>query len=81
MSAALEQLEQQIMALPPEERARLIGKMWESLGDTTIPYVTDEWRAELERRGRELDSGRASIISGDQVMREARERIQSVRHK
>lgn len=77
MSPSLEELEQQVMALPPEQRARLVDKLWESLGDTTVPYLSDEWRAELERRRRELDEGKVTVIPGDEVMRKARERVKA----
>jgi putative addiction module component (TIGR02574 family) len=74
MSATLEQLEQQIMALPPKERAQLVDKLWDSLGGTTIPYLSDE----LERRRRDLETGKVKAVPGDQVMREARKRLKAL---
>ena len=81
MGATLEQLEQQIMALPPKERAQLVDKLWNSLGGTTIPYLSDEWRDELERRRRDLETGKVKAVPGDQVMREARKRLKALQHK
>ena len=69
------------MALPPKERAQLVDKLWESLGGTTIPYLSDEWRDELERRRRDLETGKVKAVPGDQVMREARKRLKALQHK
>lgn len=69
------------MALPPKQRAQLVDKLWESLGDTTYPYLSDEWRAEIERRCAEIDEGKVKPIPGDQVMREARKKVHQPGHR
>jgi putative addiction module component (TIGR02574 family) len=81
MSATLEQIEAQALALPPEKRARLVDKLWQSLGDTTVPYLDEAWKAEIERRCRELDEGKAKPIPGDEVMREARRKLEQLRRE
>jgi len=78
MSATFKKLEQQIMALPPKKRAQLVDKLWDSLGGTTIPCLSDEWREELQRRRRDLETGRVKAVPGDQVMREARKRLKAL---
>jgi putative addiction module component (TIGR02574 family) len=72
MSAVLEKIERQALALPPKERAQLVDKLWESLGDTTCPVLSEDWKAEIERRCAEIDGGKVKLIPGEQVMREAR---------
>ncbi len=81
MSATLEQIETEALALPPAKRARLVDKLWESLGDTTYPFLSKEWKAEIERRCRELDEGTVKPIPGDRVMREARRKLRQLRRK
>lgn len=81
MSANLEQIEQEVLALPPKERARLVEKLWEGLGDTTCPELGEEWKAEIERRCREIDEGTAQMIPGEQVFREVHDLLQSMRRK
>ncbi len=81
MSAALEQIEQQALALPPQERAQLVDKLWESLGDTTYPYLSKEWRSEIDRRCGEVDEGKVKMIPGELVMREARRKLKQLRRK
>jgi len=38
--------------LPPHERAELVDKLWDSLGDTTYPLLNQNWSAEIEPRAR-----------------------------
>jgi putative addiction module component (TIGR02574 family) len=71
MSAALQQIEREALALPAQERAQLVDKLWESLGDTTYPVVSEEWLAEIERRRRELLQGKVMPVAGEDVSRKA----------
>ena len=75
MSAPLEQIEREALELPPEQRARLVDTLWESLGDTTCVALNDEWTAEIERRRRELLEGKAKPVPGEEVSRRAWERV------
>ena len=70
MSATFEQIEQEALSLPPEERARLAGKLWESL-DVTVP-ISESWKREIERRERQVDEGEVALIRGETVLQEAR---------
>lgn len=81
MDASIEQIEREALELPPEQRARLVDRLWESLDDTTVPGLSKEWQAEIEKRGREIDEGRVGLIPGEQVMREAREIVARKRRK
>jgi len=71
MSATIEQIEKQVLALPAEERAQLVDKLWESLGDTSYPILSEEWKLEIERRRRELLDGRVKAVPGVDVARKA----------
>jgi putative addiction module component (TIGR02574 family) len=71
MNVTLEQIERTALALPAKERAQLVDKLWESLGDTTYPVVSEEWLAEIERRRQELVEGKARRVSGEEVSRQA----------
>jgi putative addiction module component (TIGR02574 family) len=81
MSATVEQLERDALALPPQERARLTEKLWASLQDTTCLEVSQEWLDEIERRCKEIDEGRAQMIPGEEVLREARVLLDRSRSK
>ena len=71
MSLTLQQIEKQVLALPAEERAQLVDKLWESLGDTSYPILSEEWKVEIERRRRELLEGRVKAVPGEDVSRKA----------
>ena len=79
MSATLEQIEQEALALPAKERAQLVDKLWESLGDTTYPVLGKAWLAEIERRRQELLQGKVKPIPGEEVSRKAWETAKSTR--
>lgn len=56
--------------LDPEERLRLIEKLWESLCEhLEVVPVTAAQRSELDRRLDELDSGMAEAVPWDEVRR------------
>jgi putative addiction module component (TIGR02574 family) len=78
-SATLERIEREALALPVKERAQLVDKLWESLGDTTCLVLNEEWNAELERRRRNLIEGKARVVPGEEVSRKAREIVNSPR--
>jgi putative addiction module component (TIGR02574 family) len=67
----MEQIEREALELPPEQRARLVDKLWESLGETTEPVLSQEWQMEIERRRREILEGNVKAVPGDEVSRRA----------
>ena len=75
MSATLEQIELDALALSPRERADLVGKLWESLDYTPYPALSQEWQVEIERRRSEVREGKVTPIRGEEVSRKARELV------
>lgn len=54
-------------SLSPEERLRLLERLWDSLSDSDLP-LTDPQRAELDRRLDELDREGPRGIPWDEVL-------------
>ena len=79
MSATLEEIEREALALPAKERSQLVDKLWESLGDTTFPVLSKEWLVEIEHRRQELLQGTVKPIPGEEVSRKAWETAKSTR--
>ncbi|MBM4079425.1 MAG: addiction module protein, partial [Planctomycetes bacterium] len=48
---------QEALRLPSEARAALAGALLDSLDDGVDEHAEDAWRAEIDRRVAELDSG------------------------
>jgi len=61
------------LALPPEGRAALIDSLIESLDQTIEEGAEEAWRAEIELRLQQIDSGAVELIS----WRAARQRLRS----
>ena len=57
-----------INAMEPEERLRLIGDLWDSLSASPRDVsLTPDQRAELDRRLDRLESGKAKLVSWDEL--------------
>ena len=67
-----QQLNAEVLALTPLERAELAEKLIESLDFTTNDEVQQAWQAEATRRRNEIRSGRVKTISGETVFAEIR---------
>jgi putative addiction module component (TIGR02574 family) len=65
------QIEKTALDLPPAERAQLVDKLWDSLGDTSYPILSPEWQAEIERRRRDILEGLVTPVAGEDVSRKA----------
>jgi putative addiction module component (TIGR02574 family) len=53
------------------ERLELIDALWESVPPSAFPPLSDEWRAEIERRSAEINAGKVATIPWEQVRDEA----------
>lgn len=74
MSRNSQQLTDEAMALPPEERASLAEKLLESLDEEDQERIDAAWVAEAQRRIQALDSGQMGTVPADEVFRRLRER-------
>lgn len=76
MSSKTEHLMKQTLELPSQVRAFLAEKLLESL-DFEEPFdLSSEWREEIDRRCRQIDEGRVQLTAGDEVFKEAVQRLQ-----
>lgn len=57
------------------DRIQLIDAIWDTLPPDSLPPLTDEWIAEIQRRSAEYDSGSAKTVPWEQVKAEALRRI------
>ena len=71
VSTTVQEIEREALALPPDQRAQLVDKLWDSLGDTTYPALSQSWIAEIERRRKQLAEGQAKSVPGEEVSRHA----------
>jgi putative addiction module component (TIGR02574 family) len=76
MSEAATKLLEQLLRLPEGERRQIADRLRESCGDEGSPADDPEFQAELQRRLDSVAGGTAELIDGEQVFREARERLQ-----
>ncbi len=57
--------------LPVVDRVQLIEALWDTLPADTLPRLTDEWIAEIQRRSAEYDSGLVRAVPWEQIRSEA----------
>lgn len=75
MAATFEELAEQAMSLPPEERARLADLLVESLDADGLGPHDELWLVEAERRLDDIRSGRVQTIPGDEALRSVRDSL------
>ena len=73
MSAQLEIVEAQALSLAPEERAQLADRLITSLFDDQ--GIEAAWAVEVERRVKNIESGRAQLIPAAEAIARARAAI------
>ena len=73
MSAQFEMIEAQALSLTPEERAQLADRLITSLFDGQD--IEDAWAVEVERRIKDIESGRAKLIPASEALARARAAI------
>lgn len=62
--------------LPVGDRIQLIEALWDTLPDDSLPPLSDEWIAEIQRRSAEYDSGMVQATPWEQIRGEALRRLQ-----
>ena len=79
MSMEFEKLKDDLLALPTESRASLAQALIASLDEESDEDVEDLWRKEIRRRHSEVKSGKAIMRPADEVLRDARQRLQCLK--
>ena len=72
---SIKELEEAVLRLEPRARARLAGRLLESLDDLTPEENARLWAEEAERRAAALDAGALGSRPADEVFRDAKARI------
>jgi putative addiction module component (TIGR02574 family) len=77
---AIESVLQQALALPAKERGELAAALLRSIEPADAEGLTEgeweaAWAAELNRRAKEVDEGRAELIPHEEVFAELRARF------
>ena len=70
MTALVDELSQQARTLSPSDRARLADELLASLVDDSDPDAETHWENEIGRRVEDIKSGKATLISADEVFAE-----------
>lgn len=71
----IEDVEAEALKLDPKARARLAGKLLESLEDLSEEENTQLWAEEAQRRDAEMDENPNAACSADEVFRNARSKL------
>ncbi len=79
MTAQTRELTKKALALKPAERVELAEMLLASVDDFASPEIEIAWRAEVERRMKEIETGQAKLIPADEVHRKARAIVHEAR--
>ena len=71
-----EELLQEVLSLPSDQRTFLIEKLLESLNTVQTPEIDALWKDEIERRVSEIESGDVKLINGEEVFQKIRKRLE-----
>jgi putative addiction module component (TIGR02574 family) len=66
------EIEEQAKKLPPEERARLVESLLESLQQEGVAEVEAAWEREIEARIAAYRRGEEQLVDGETVLAELR---------
>lgn len=69
-----EQLENGALHLPREDRSKLASRLLVSLEDDDFE-LSPEWAEELDRRVKELDEGKAEMITSEELWKRINQRF------
>ena len=61
--------------LPVDERIHLIEALWDTVPEDSLPSLSDEWLAEIEKRSAEYDSGAVATVPWENIRAEALRRL------
>lgn len=72
MLTSVDDLITSALALPPETRADLVGRLLDSFAETDRPQQSDDEIArEVERRSAEMDSGEVETVTWEEFATES----------
>jgi putative addiction module component (TIGR02574 family) len=71
-SMNFELIEKQALSLSAEEHARLAHELLDSIDNLTPAELEALWLDEAVRRAKEVDSGAAVLVTGEEVAKKAR---------
>ena len=57
--------------LPVTDRIQLIEALWDTLPADSLPPLSDEWIAEIQKRSAEYDSGLVQAVPWEQIRTDA----------
>jgi putative addiction module component (TIGR02574 family) len=63
--------------LPLEVRIELIEALWDTVPERDVPLLSDEWKAEINRRSDEFDAGSVETSSWEQIKSDALSRLKN----
>jgi putative addiction module component (TIGR02574 family) len=66
--------------LPIGDRIQLIEALWDTLPADSLPPLSGEWIAEIERRSAEFKAGSVQTIPWEQIRSDALHRIKKQRN-
>jgi hypothetical protein len=72
---SVDEIEAEALKLDPKARARLAGRLLESLEDLSEAENQHVWVEEAQRRDADLDANPAAEIDGDRVFLESRTKL------
>ena len=81
MNAAAEKIIKEAMALPLKERALLAHKLLASLETESDPDAQAEWEEVIDRRSREMEEGRVSTRSEEELIGQIRAKMHASRRQ
>jgi putative addiction module component (TIGR02574 family) len=61
--------------LPLADRIQLILALWDTVPPDSLPPLSDEWLAEINRRSAEYDSGAVQTVPWEQIRADALRRV------
>ena len=68
---SFQELEAEVLKLDPKSRAKLVGKLLNSLEDLSEAEAAQVWAEEAQRRDAQMDDDPDSEIPAEEVFREA----------
>ena len=71
----INELEAEVLKLDPRARARLAGKLLESLEDLSEEENARLWAEEAQQRDAEMDANPNSAVPAEEVFRDARAKL------